>query len=226
MGRILVVDDHDSLRKGLVRALNNAGHDVEEAPNGTVAIERLQDSQFDVVLTDLRMGGADGMDVLRTTRSIQPSAAVILMTAFGSIHTAVEAMKIGAADYLTKPFSPQELVLRVAAILRRMTRSSRGDVLTVGPIEIDRGEHRVRVEGIEVDLTATEYKLLMTLVERRGRVQTRPQLLETVWEAQPDIQTRTVDMQIAKLRKKLGDGEGGLIETVRGAGYRFGGSGG
>ena len=78
MGRILVVDDHDSLRKGLVRALTNAGHDVEEAPNGTVAIERLQDSQFDVVLTDLRMGGADGMDVLRTTRSIQPSAAVIL----------------------------------------------------------------------------------------------------------------------------------------------------
>ena len=92
MGRILVVDDHDSLRKGLVRALSNAGHDVEEAANGTVAIERLQESQFDVVLTDLRMGGADGMDVLRTTRSIQPSAAVILMTAFGSIHTAVEAL--------------------------------------------------------------------------------------------------------------------------------------
>ena len=113
MGRILVVDDHDSLRKGLVRALANAGHDVEEAPNGTAAIERLQDSQFDVVLTDLRMGGADGMDVLRTTRSLQPSAAVILMTAFGSIHTAVEAMKIGAFDFVQKPFEIEEMELKI-----------------------------------------------------------------------------------------------------------------
>src|SRR6185295_2753510 len=113
MGRILVVDDHDSLRKGLVRALANAGHDVEEAPNGTVAIERLQDSQFDVVLTDLRMGGADGMDVLRTTRSVQPSAAVILMTTFGSIHTAVEAMKIGAFDFVQKPFEIEEMELKI-----------------------------------------------------------------------------------------------------------------
>jgi two-component system, NtrC family, response regulator AtoC len=113
MGRILVVDDHDSLRKGLVRALANAGHDVEEAPNGTVAIERLQESQFDVVLTDLRMGGADGMDVLRTTRSIQPNSAVILMTAFGSIHTAVEAMKIGAFDFVQKPFEIEEMELKI-----------------------------------------------------------------------------------------------------------------
>src|SRR3954463_12409990 len=117
MGRILVVDDHDSLRKGLVRALNNAGHDVEEAANGTSAIERLQDNQFDVVLTDLRMGGADGMDVLRTTRSIQPSAAVILMTAFGSIHTAVEAMKIGAFDFVQKPFEIEEMELKIEKAL-------------------------------------------------------------------------------------------------------------
>ncbi|TAK15195.1 MAG: sigma-54-dependent Fis family transcriptional regulator [Acidobacteria bacterium] len=113
MGRILVVDDHDSLRKGLVRALGNAGHDVEEAANGTAAIERLQDSQFDVVLTDLKMGGADGMDVLRTARKLQPNAAVILMTAFGSIHTAVEAMKIGAADFVQKPFEIEEMELKI-----------------------------------------------------------------------------------------------------------------
>jgi DNA-binding NtrC family response regulator len=113
MGRILVVDDHDSLRKGLVRALNNAGHDVEEAANGTAAIERLQDIQYDVVLTDLRMGGADGMDVLRTTRSIQPSAAVMVMTAFGSINTAVEAMKIRAFDFVQKPFEIEEMELKI-----------------------------------------------------------------------------------------------------------------
>ncbi|NQW04551.1 MAG: sigma-54-dependent Fis family transcriptional regulator [Acidobacteria bacterium] len=113
MGRILVVDDHDSLRKGLVRALTNVGHDVEDAANGTAAIERLQDSQFDVVLTDLRMGGADGLDVLRTARSVQPHAAVILMTAFGSIHTAVEAMKIGAVDFVQKPFEIEEMELKI-----------------------------------------------------------------------------------------------------------------
>jgi len=113
MGRILVVDDHDSLRKGLVKALSNAGHDVEEAANGTVAIERLQDSQFDVVLTDLRMGGADGLDVLRTASKVQPNAAVILMTAFGSIHTAVEAMKIGAVDFVQKPFEIEEMELKI-----------------------------------------------------------------------------------------------------------------
>ncbi len=113
MGRILIVDDHDSLRKGLVKALSNAGHDVEDAPNGTGAIERLQGGQFDVVLTDLRMGGADGMDVLRTARSVQPDAAVILMTAFGSIHTAVEAMKMGAIDFVQKPFEIEEMELKI-----------------------------------------------------------------------------------------------------------------
>ena len=124
MGRILVVDDHDSLRKGLVRALSNAGHDVDEAGNGTLAIERLQEGQYDVVLTDLRMGGADGMDVLRTTRSIQPNAAVILMTAFGSIHTAVEAMKIGAFDFVQKPFEIEEMEMKIdKAIELRHLRS-------------------------------------------------------------------------------------------------------
>jgi Nif-specific regulatory protein len=122
MGRILVVDDHDSLRKGLVKALTNAGHDVEEAANGTAAIERLQDSQFDVVLTDLRMGGADGLDVLRTADRLQPHAAVILMTAFGSINTAVEAMKIGAVDFVQKPFEIEEMEMKIekAIELRRL----------------------------------------------------------------------------------------------------------
>lgn len=122
MGRILVVDDHDTLRRGIVKALTDAGHDVEQAANGTAAIERLQDSQFDVVLTDLRMGGADGLDVLRTTTKLQPHAAVILMTAFGSINTAVEAMKIGAVDFVQKPFEIEEMEMKVekAIELRRL----------------------------------------------------------------------------------------------------------
>lgn len=117
MGRILVADDHDSLRRGLVRALGDAGHDVEEASHGNAALERLHESSFDVVVTDIRMGGADGFDVLRTVKALHPTTAVILMTAFGSIQAAVEAMKIGAFDYVTKPFEIEEMELRVAKAL-------------------------------------------------------------------------------------------------------------
>src|SRR5215208_4518758 len=122
MGRILIADDHDALRRGLVRGLTDAGHDVEEASNGNAAIERLTDSYFDVVLSDLRMGGSDGLDVLRTTKALHPTTAVILMTAFGSVSTAVEAMKSGAFDYVQKPFEIEEMELKIekALELRRM----------------------------------------------------------------------------------------------------------
>src|SRR5438132_548052 len=123
MGRILVADDHDSLRRGIVRALSDAHHEVEEAPNGNVAIEKLHEGQYDVVLSDLKMGGSDGLDVLRTAKSLHPTTAVILMTAFGSVHTAVEAMKIGAFDYVQKPFEIEEMELKIAkAIEHRRLR--------------------------------------------------------------------------------------------------------
>ncbi len=117
MGRILIADDHDAIRRGLVRGLTEAGHDVEEASNGNQAIERLHDNYFDVVLSDLKMGGSDGMDVLRTTRALHPTTAVILMTAFGTVNTAVEAMKIGAFDYVQKPFEIEEMEVKIEKAL-------------------------------------------------------------------------------------------------------------
>jgi DNA-binding NtrC family response regulator len=117
MGRILIAEDHEPLRRGLVRALRDAGHEVEEASNGNEAIERLTENYFDVVLSDLRMGGSDGMDVLRTTRSLHPTTAVIMMTAFGSVNTAVEAMKIGAFDYVQKPFEIEEMEVKIEKAL-------------------------------------------------------------------------------------------------------------
>src|SRR6476619_2635519 len=122
MGRILVADDHDSLRRGIVRALSDAHHEVDEAPNGNVAIEKLHEGVFDVVLSDLKMGGSDGLDVLKTAKTLHPSTAVILMTAFGSVHTAVEAMKSGAFDYVQKPFEIEEMEVKIEKELemRRM----------------------------------------------------------------------------------------------------------
>src|SRR5687767_4966844 len=122
MGRILVADDHDSLRRGIVRALSDARHDVDEAPNGNVAIEKLHEGQYDVVLSDLKMGGSSGIDVLKTAKALHPTTAVILMTAFGSVSTAVEAMKFGAFDYVQKPFEIEEMEVKVdkAIEMRRM----------------------------------------------------------------------------------------------------------
>ena len=145
-----------------------------------------------------------------------------MLTARREEQDRIRGLSLGADDYLTKPFSPQELVLRVGAILRRVSAaaSAPADMLTIGPVTIDRAAHRVRVDGRAIELTATEFKLLLALAERRGRVQGRAHLLETVWEAAPDIQTRTVDMHVQRLRTKLGEA-GDLIETVRGFGYRM-----
>ncbi len=122
MGRILIADDHDSLRRGLARAMADAGHDVEEAANGNAAIERLHDGHYDVVISDLKMGGSTGLEVLKTSRALHPDTAVILMTAFGSVSTAVEAMRSGAFDYVQKPFEIEEMEVKVAKALelRRM----------------------------------------------------------------------------------------------------------
>ena len=117
MGRILIADDHDALRRGLVRALSEAGHDVDEAPNGNAAIQRLHDGYYDVVLTDLKMGGSDGLEVLRTTKALHSSTAVILMTAFGSVTTAVESMKSGAFDFVQKPFEIEEMEVKIEKAL-------------------------------------------------------------------------------------------------------------
>jgi two-component system phosphate regulon response regulator PhoB len=161
------------------------------------------------------------LEQLRADESTR-DIAVLMLTARRDEPDRIRGLSLGADDYLTKPFSPQELVLRVTAILRRVGAASvsPSEVIQLGPIRIDRAAHRVSVDGSQVELTPTEFKLLLMLADRRGRVQARAHLLETVWEAAPDIQTRTVDMHIQRLRTKLGSA-GDLIETVRGFGYRL-----
>jgi two-component system phosphate regulon response regulator PhoB len=222
--RILVVDDEPDITALVAYHLAKAGYRVSTAANGTDALRSAREERPDVVVLDLMLPGLSGYEVLQELRKREETrdVGVILLTARREEADRIRGLSLGADDYLTKPFSPHELALRVAALIRRLAAPavSAGSTLTAGPISIDRSAHRVSLEGAELQLTSTEYKLLLTLIERRGRVQTRPQLLETVWEAQPDIQTRTVDMHVQRLRTKLGE-SGKMIETVRGFGYRF-----
>lgn len=222
--RILVVDDEPDITALVAYHLAKAGYRVSTAASGAEALRAAREERPDLVILDLMLPGVSGYDVLADLRGMDETrdVGVILLTARREEADRIRGLSLGADDYLTKPFSPQELILRVAAVIRRLQSPgvAAGSSLTAGPLVIDRSAHRVVMEGRELSLTATEYKLLLTLVERRGRVQTRPQLLETVWEAQPDIQTRTVDMHVQRLRSKLGEA-GHLIETVRGFGYRF-----
>jgi two-component system phosphate regulon response regulator PhoB len=225
--RILVVDDEPDITALVAYHLAKAGYRVSTAANGPDALKSAREERPDIVVLDLMLPGVSGYDVLAELRRHEETrdVGVILLTARREEPDRIRGLSLGADDYLTKPFSPAELGLRVGALLRRLSAPAvaAGSTIAAGPVSIDRSAHRVTLDGEELPLTSTEYKLLLTLMERRGRVQTRPQLLETVWEAQPDIQTRTVDMHVQRLRTKLGE-HGKLIETVRGFGYRFRGT--
>jgi two-component system, OmpR family, phosphate regulon response regulator PhoB len=221
--RILVVDDEPDIVALVAYHLAKSGYRVSTAVTGTDALAVARQERPALLVLDLMLPGLSGFDVLEQLRADEATrnVAVLMLTARKEEQDRIHGLSIGADDYLTKPFSPQELVLRVGAILRRVRSApTPGDSIQIGPVLIDRAAHRVTVDGGEVELTPTEYRLLLTLAERRGRVQARGHLLETVWEAAPDIQTRTVDMHIQRLRTKLGPA-GDLIETVRGFGYRL-----
>jgi two-component system phosphate regulon response regulator PhoB len=221
---ILVVDDEPDIVALVAYHLAKAGFRVSTAANGQDALAIARQDRPALVVLDLMLPGLSGFDVLQQIRESKETreVAVIMLTARKEEPDRIRGLSLGADDYLTKPFSPQELVLRARAILRRAAAGgvSTSAVLRVGPMHIDRAAYRVTVDGAEIELTPTEFKLLVLLAERRGRVQARGHLLETVWDAAPDIQTRTVDMHIQRLRTKLG-AAGDLIETVRGFGYRL-----
>ena len=222
--RVLVVDDEPDIVALVAYHLAKAGYRVATASSGTDALESVRRERPAIVVLDLMLPGMSGYEVVAQLRANDATrdVAVLMLTARREEADRIQGLSLGADDYLTKPFSPQELVLRVGAILRRVSAggATSGDRLQIGALQIDLGAHQVKVDVDPVDLTPTEFKLLLTLAERRGRVQGRAHLLETVWEAAPDIQTRTVDMHVQRLRAKLG-AAGDMIETVRGFGYRL-----
>ncbi|HZD28689.1 MAG TPA: response regulator transcription factor [Xanthobacteraceae bacterium] len=222
--RILVVDDEPSSSALVAYHLARAGYGVTTAANGREGMDTARKERPELAVLSAVLPDVSGYEVLAELRRREETREIGILLLTGRQQKAgpIKGLTMGADDCLAKPFAPQELVLRVGAILRRLTApalTTRGR-LVAGPVTLDETSHSVQVSGGDVALTSTEFKLLRALIERDGRVQTRAQLLETVWHAPPDVQTRTMDMHMQRLRHKLGPA-GACIETVRGTGYRF-----
>ena len=221
--RILVVDDEPDLLE-LVRVnLSQAGYQVDTAPNGTVALERLRATPPDLLVLDLMLPDLSGTEICKRLRGDSQLAEmpVIMLTAKGEEIDRVVGFEVGADDYVTKPFSPRELALRVRAVLhRRQPTIDERRSLQHAELRVDPDAHRCWVKEQEIALTAKEFQLLLTLMRRPGRVFSRDQLLDEVWGTDISVTARTIDTHLKRLREKL-ESAGEYIETVRGVGYRF-----
>lgn len=222
--RILVVDDEPDALELVGFNLKKAGFDVATAESGTEAVRKARELAPAAIVLDLMLPELDGFEVCKILRSDPRTAGttIIMLTAKGAEIDRVLGLELGADDYLTKPFSPRELVLRIQKLLgrRAAAEDATKNILYAGPMRLDLSRHQVTVDDVPVELTATEFKLLTVLVQRRGRVQSREQLLRDVWEYDSMIDTRTVDTHVRRVREKLGPGAE-LLDTVRGVGYRI-----
>jgi DNA-binding response OmpR family regulator len=202
--------------------LEKSGFDSLIAETGEEALDVLIRETFDLIILDIMLPKIDGFETCRNIKQDKKlsSVPIIMLTAKGEEVDRIVGFELGADDYVVKPFSPRELILRVKAILKRGIPRGEKDVLTSGEITVDIPRHKVTVDKKEVILTQIEFKLLVILVERKGRVQSRDRLFEDVWDIASEVTSRTIDTHIKRLRTKLGR-SGELIETVRGVGYRF-----
>ena len=220
---VLIVDDEADVVDLLRYKLHGAGFKVLIADNGLLALRTAREHRPDLIVLDLMLPEMSGEDVCRELKKDPDTAAipVLMLTAKGQSSERIAGLEIGADDYITKPFSPRELVLRAEAVLRRVRGGEqRGEQIEISGFTIDRANLEISQGGKTLDLTTTEFKLLYLLLERRGRVQSRETLLFDVWGYTNAIDTRTVDTHIRRLREKLG-AHSGRVETVRGEGYRF-----
>jgi two-component system phosphate regulon response regulator PhoB len=222
--KILIIEDEPDIRKTLEYNISREGYDVISASSLSEGREKLESASFSLLLLDLMLPDGSGLDLCRELKQDKSlsSMPVIILTAKDDEVDKVVGFELGADDYVTKPFSVRELILRVKAVLKRGERKS--DNMEVqrqfGELKIDVDSHEVFVNDEQVSLTALEFKLLRQLVDRRGRVQSRDQLLSDVWGYSSDVTTRTVDTHIKRLREKLG-GMGKYVQTIRGVGYKF-----
>lgn len=220
--RVLLVEDDPAISEITARGLGRAGFQVATEQDGRQSVLTFRQNDFDLVVLDVMLPSLDGLEVCRQIRSRSP-VPILMLTAKTETADVVLGLEAGADDYVTKPFEMPELVARVRALLRRVGGGPESDVIAVGDLEIDVAGHKVSRDGVQVDLTATEFKLLVTLARHAGQVMTREMLLELVWDYDYLGDSRVVDMAIKRLREKVDATESHdrLIQTVRGVGYRL-----
>jgi DNA-binding response OmpR family regulator len=216
MAHVLLIEDDARIREIVERGLGARGFVVSSAPDGTVGLDLARKLDVDLVLLDLLLPGRQGLDVLEDLRAAKPRLPVIAVTALDDTGSRVSGLDAGADDYITKPFSVDELAARIRARLR--WAEDQGGVLKAGPLTLDLASHRAVLNGREVALSARELELLATFMRHPGQVLSRAQLLDHVWGLDFDPGSNVVDVYVAALRRKIGSG---TIETVRGSGYRF-----
>lgn len=221
--RILLVEDDRHISTLVKYNLEKAGIECTATVTGEDALKVLDQESIDLIILDIMLPEMDGFETCRHIKQDKKLSGIpiIMLTAKGEEIDKVVGFELGADDYVVKPFSPREFILRVKAILKRgRPQAEERDILSADKITIDIPRHKVTVDKREIKLTQLEFKLLVTLVKRRGRVQSRDGLLADVWDIASDVTTRTIDTHVKRLRGKLGEA-GRLIETVRGIGYRF-----
>jgi DNA-binding response OmpR family regulator len=217
--RILVIEDEIQLARKVVSSLEQAGHEVRTTNRGETALNLLYDSAFDLLVIDVRLPGVDGFEVLRQLRSLQMTSRVLMLTAAGEVQDKVNALGLGADDYVTKPFAMQELLARVEALGRRYPQEPTVK-LKVADLVLDLSAQQVHRAGRRIELSARELALLRILLREPGRVFTRTELCERIWHRQHDYDTKLVEVFVGRLRKKIdGTSEVSLIKTVRHLGY-------
>jgi phosphate regulon transcriptional regulator PhoB len=220
---ILIVDDEQDVLDLLVYNLQKAGFRITTARDGAAALQKVRDEMPSLIILDLMLPQLDGTEVCKQLKADSKTAPIpiIMLTAKAEEVDRVVGLELGADDYVIKPFSPREMVLRVKTVLRRASgKAAPAEVLKFADLTVNIAKHEVSHKGKVVELTATEFKLLAMLMERRGRVQSRDRLLTDVWGYEGDVDTRTMDTHMRRLREKLGKAAD-YIETVRGVGYRF-----
>jgi two-component system phosphate regulon response regulator PhoB len=220
---VLIVEDERDLQRVVAYNFRQAGFDVVSAMNGETALRAIKEERFDLIILDLMLPDFSGTELCRRIKQNPQTAQIpiIMVTAKAEEVDRVVGFELGADDYVVKPFSVRELILRARAVLRRAEGAATApEKFDFGKLRVDRAAHRAWVEGQEVALTALEFRLLMMLFDRRGRVLSRDVLLDEVWGSHVDVTARNVDTHVKRVREKLG-AAGEYIETVRGVGYRF-----
>lgn len=220
---ILIVDDEAPIRDMIAVALEMADYQCIEAANAQEAYTAIVDHRPDMILLDWMLPETSGIELARRLKRNEDTAdiPIIMLTAKSDEDNKIQGLEVGADDYITKPFSPRELVARLKAVLRRTTPQGLESLINIDGLELDPVCHRVTSNGTLLNMGPTEYKLLQFFMTHQDRVYTRSQLLDQVWGGNVYVEDRTVDVHIRRLRKALGDAHEHFIQTVRGTGYRF-----